>query len=38
MTRERVHRARLVLDAIQRYYPQAVMSKAGAQGLGVPEC
>jgi hypothetical protein len=38
MSRERVHRARLVLDAIQRYYPQAVMSRAGAQGLGVPEC
>ncbi|HLY12546.1 MAG TPA: hypothetical protein VKW04_24800 [Planctomycetota bacterium] len=38
MSRERVHRARLVLDAIQRYYPGAVMSKAGAKGLGVPEC
>jgi len=38
MSRERVHRARLVLDTIQRYYPQAVMSKAGAAGLGVPEC
>lgn len=38
MSRERVHRARLVLDAIQRYHPQAVMSRAGAQGLGVPEC
>jgi hypothetical protein len=30
-----VHRARLVLDTIQRYYPQAVMSKAGAAGLAV---
>lgn len=38
MSRERVHRARLVLDTIRRYYPQAVMSKPGAQGLGVPEC
>jgi hypothetical protein len=38
MSRERVHRARLVLDAIQRYAPEAVMSKAGAQGLGIPEC
>jgi len=38
MSRERVHRARLVLDTIHRYYPQAVMSKPGAQGLGVPEC
>lgn len=38
MSRERVHRARLVLDTIQRYYPQAVASKGGAPGLGVPEC
>jgi len=38
MSRERVHRARLVLDTIQRYAPDAVMSKAGAAGLGVPEC
>jgi len=38
MSRERVHRARLVLDAIQRYAPDAVMSKPGAAGLGVPEC
>lgn len=38
MSRERVHRARLVLDTIQRYYPEAVMSKPGAAGLGVPEC
>ena len=38
MTRERVHRARLVLDTIQRYAPDAVMSKPGAAGLGVPEC
>lgn len=37
MSRERVHRARLVLDTIQRYYPEAVASKAGAAGLGVPE-
>ena len=38
MSRERVHRARLVLDTIQRYTPDAVMSKPGAAGLGVPEC
>ncbi|MBI3857392.1 MAG: hypothetical protein HY293_17025 [Planctomycetes bacterium] len=38
MTRERIHRARLVLDTIQRYAPDAVTSKAGAAGLGVPEC
>ena len=37
MTRERIHRARLVLDTIQRYYPEAAASKAGAAGLGVPE-
>jgi hypothetical protein len=38
MSRERVHRARLVLDTIRRYAPEASMSKPGAQGLGVPEC
>ena len=38
MSRERIHRARLVLDTIQRYAPDAVMSKPGAAGLGVPEC
>jgi hypothetical protein len=38
MSRERVHRARLVLDLIHRYAPGMVMSKAGGQGLGVPEC
>jgi hypothetical protein len=38
MSRERVHRARLVHDAIQRYAPEAIMSRAGAQGLGIPEC
>jgi hypothetical protein len=38
MSRERVHRARLVLDTIRRYAPEAAMSKAGAAGLGVPEC
>ncbi len=38
MSRERVHRARRVLDTIQRYLPDAVMSKPGAAGLGVPEC
>ena len=38
MSRERIHRARLVLDTIQRYAPDLVMSKPGAAGLGVPEC
>ncbi|HVE39937.1 MAG TPA: hypothetical protein VNM14_08630 [Planctomycetota bacterium] len=37
MSRERIHRARLVLDTIQRYYPEAAMSKPGAAGLGIPE-
>jgi hypothetical protein len=37
MSRERVHRARLVLDTIRRYAPEASMSKPGAAGLGVPE-
>jgi hypothetical protein len=38
MTRERLHRARIVMDMIQRKGPELVMSKAGAQGLGIPEC
>jgi hypothetical protein len=37
MSRERIRRARLVLDTIQRYTPEASMSKPGAAGLGVPE-
>lgn len=36
MSRERLHRARLVADTIQRYYPEAVMSRPGAQDLGIP--
>jgi hypothetical protein len=38
MSRERLHRARLVLDMIHRHSPDAVLSKKGAQGLGIPEC
>jgi len=38
MTRERLHRARIVMDMIQRKAPKAVMSKKGAKGLGIPEC
>ena len=38
MTRERLHRARIVMDMIQRQAPEAVMSKKGAKGLGIPEC
>lgn len=37
MTRERLHRARLVVDTIRRYFPEAVASKPGAPGLGIPE-
>ena len=36
LARERVHRAQLVSDLIQRYYPDAVMSKVGASDLGIP--
>ena len=38
MTRERLRRARIVMDTINRYYPEAVMSKPGAEGLAIPEC
>ena len=34
--RERVRRAELVLDLIQRYTPDAVMSQPGAADLGIP--
>ena len=34
---ERVRRARLVLDMIERFYPEARMSEPGAPGLGIPE-
>jgi hypothetical protein len=37
MTRERLHRARLVVDTLRRYFPDAEASKPGAPGLGVPE-
>ena len=37
MSRERIHRARLVADTIARHYPEAVMSKPGAADLGIPE-
>ncbi len=36
MTRERLHRARLVVDTIRRHFPEAVASKPGAPGLGIP--
>jgi hypothetical protein len=36
LTRERVRRAALGLQILQRYYPQAITSQAGAKGLAVP--
>ena len=36
MARERVHRAALVLDLIQRYMPEAVSSPRGVADLGIP--
>jgi hypothetical protein len=37
MTRERVRRARIVLDLIERYFPEAKMSETGPSDLGIPE-
>ena len=37
MSRERLRRARRVVDLIHRYYPEATASKAGAAGLAIPE-
>lgn len=37
MSRERVRRARMVVDLIERYYPEAVASKKAAAGLAIPE-
>jgi hypothetical protein len=36
LTRERVRRARLGLDLLQRYYPEATVSTLRAPGLAVP--
>jgi hypothetical protein len=36
LCRERVHRALLGMQMIERYYPQAVTSKPGAADLGIP--
>jgi hypothetical protein len=38
MSRERIRRARIVMDMIQRHAPESVMSKKGPKGLGIPEC
>jgi hypothetical protein len=37
LSRERVRRARIGLDLLARYYPDAVQSKVGAPGLALPE-
>jgi len=36
LSRERVHRAKLGIDLLKRYYPEAVTSKLGAEGLALP--
>ena len=36
LSRERVRRAKLGLDLLARYYPEATQSKPGAQGLALP--
>jgi len=36
LSRERVRRARLGLDLLARYYPDAIQSEAGAAGLAIP--
>jgi hypothetical protein len=36
LSRERVRRARLGLDILERYYPEAIQSNAGAPGLAIP--
>jgi hypothetical protein len=36
LSRERVRRARLGLDLLKRYYPEATTSELGAEGLAIP--
>lgn len=36
LTRERVRRAKMGLDLLRRYYPEAATSKPGAPGLALP--
>jgi len=35
--RERVHRAAIAVEILQRYYPEAIASAVGAADLGIPE-
>ena len=37
LTRERVRRARIALDMLERYYPAATVSESGTADLGIPE-
>ena len=37
MTRERLRRGRIMMEMIERFYPEAVASPADAVGLGIPE-
>ena len=37
LTRERVRRAKIGLDLLHRYYPEATISERGAAGLAIPE-
>ena len=37
MGRERIHRARIALDLLERYAPQVKMSPLGSNDLGIPE-
>ena len=37
LSRERVRRARIVLDLMDEYAPDLIMSEKGAKGLGIPE-
>ena len=36
LSRERVRRAEIGMDHLRRYYPEAITSELGAEGLGVP--
>jgi hypothetical protein len=36
LSRERVRRARIGLDLLARYYPDAMQSQPGAAGLAIP--
>ena len=37
MARERLHRARIAMDLLDEYAPQAKMSRLGSKDLGIPE-